>query len=167
MAMRLAGSFISPAFPPSSGNPEAPDGGVVSNMEPIHVLTGGIEYADEFGRLRRDSRIISFDIHSFAKIRLDEKHDRIVFEFTWLTGHCRGRVEGAEQVVDLRWSAFREFLDACRLPDGPKEFKAVSLGVRRSRPRLVFADNRENLRTAVGDRRVRRKLGKILMTSFN
>ena len=122
---------------------------------------------DEFDRLQLDGRIISSDIHSFVKIRLDEKRDRITFEFTWLAGHCHGRVEGTEQAVTLRWSGFREFLDACRWPDGPKEFKAVSLDVRGSRPRLIFDGNRENLRAAIGDRRVRHKLGKALMANFN
>ena len=121
----------------------------------------------ELDRLRDEGQIISSDIRSFVKIRLDEKHDRIAFDFTWLAGHGFDRVEGTEQAVDLRWSKFREFLDACRQPDGPKEFKAVSLGPRRDRPRLVFAGNRENLKAAVADRRVRRKLGKALMANFN
>ena len=122
---------------------------------------------NELDHLRSEDRIISSDIHSFAKIRLDEKHDRITFEFTWLTGHCRGRVEGMEQDVVLRWSSFRDFLDACRQPDGPRTFKALSLDVRGNRPRLVFAGGRENLRAAIGDRRIRHKLGKALMVNFN
>ena len=121
----------------------------------------------ELDRLQDEGRIISSDIRSFVKIRLDEKHDRIAFDFTWLTDHGFDRVEGTEQSVDLRWSKFREFLDACRQPDGPKEFKAVSLGPRRDRPRLVFAGNRGNLKAAVADRRVRHKLGKALMAHFN
>lgn len=98
---------------------------------------------DELDRLQSEGRIISSDIRSFAKIRLDEKHDRASFDFTWLTGHGSGRVEGMEQAVDIRWSRLREFPDACRQPDGPREFKAVSLGPRRDRPRHVFAGNRE------------------------
>ena len=121
----------------------------------------------ELDRLRDEGYIISSDIRSFVKISLDEKHDRIVFDFTWLVGYGSGRVEGTEQAVELRWSRFREFLDACRQPDGPKEFKAVSLDVRGSRPRLIFDGNRENLRAAIGDRRVRHKLGKALMANFN
>lgn len=120
----------------------------------------------ELDQLRSDGRIISSDIHSFAKIRLDEKHDRIVFCFTWLVGHCHGRVEGTEQTVTLPWSKFREFLDACRQPDGQKTYRALSQDTRR-RPRLIFAGNRANLRAAVADRRIRRKLGKALMQNFN
>ena len=122
---------------------------------------------DAFDRLEEDGSVIRCDIHSFAKIRLDRKHGRISFDFSWLTGHGFDRVEGIEQAVDLRWSKFREFLDACRQPDGPKKFKAVSLGSRRDRPRLVFAGNRENLKAAVADRRIRHKLGKALMANFN
>lgn len=63
----------------------------------------------ELDRLQCDGSIISNDIHSFAQIRLDEQSDRLRFEFTWLTGLCFDRVEGMEQTVNLRWSAFREF----------------------------------------------------------
>ena len=88
---------------------------------------------DEFDRLQRDGRILTSDIHSFANIRLDGKRDRIIFDFTWLTGHCHGRVEGTEQAVTLRWSRFREFLDTCRQPDGPGTFKAFPPADRKQR----------------------------------
>ena len=122
---------------------------------------------EEFDRLRENGHIISSDIRSFVKIRLDERHDRIVFEFTWLSGHGFDRVEGYEQDVYISWSKFQAFLDVCRDPDGPKEFKAVSLGPRRGRPRLIFDGNGANLKAAVADRRVRHKLGKALMANFN
>ena len=121
---------------------------------------------DELDRLQREGHIISNDIHSFVQIRLDEQRDRIRFEFTWLTGHSFDRVEGNEQTVHLRWSPFRTFLETCRQPDGPKEFKAISLDVHRGRPRLVFDGNRANLKAAIDDPLVRRKLGKALMTNF-
>ena len=122
---------------------------------------------EEFDRLRDEGRIISSDIHSFVEIRLDERHDRASFEFTWLTGLVNDRVEGIRQTVDIRWSRFREFLDACRQPDGPKDFKAISLEPRRDRPRLVFSGSKANLRAVVADRRIRHKLGKALMAHFN
>ena len=118
-------------------------------------------------RLQRDGSIITNDIHSFVQIRLDERRDRITFEFTWLTGRSFGRVEGVEQTIHLRWSAFRAFLETCRQPDGLKDFKAISLDVSRHRPQLVFDGNRANLKAAIGDPLVRRKLGKALMTNFN
>ena len=118
-------------------------------------------------RLQRDGSIITNDIHSFVQIRLDRRRDRITFEFTWLTGRGFDRVEGVEQTIHLRWSAFRAFLETCRQPDGPKDFKAISLDVSRHRPRLVFDGNRANLKAAIGDPLVRRKLGKALMTNFN
>lgn len=121
----------------------------------------------EFDRLQRDGRIITSDIHSFAEIRLDEKHDRIEFDFTWLIGHSFDRVEGTEQTVTLRWSAFRAFLQNCRQPDGPESFKAISLDTPRERPRLVFAGNKANLRAAIDNRHIRHKLGKALMANFN
>lgn len=122
---------------------------------------------DELDRLQRDGSIITNDIHSFVQIRLDERRDRITFEFTWLTGRSFGRVEGVEQTIHLRWSAFRAFLEDCHDPDGPRDFKALSLDVSRHRPRLVFEGNKANLKAAIGDPLVRRKLGKALMTNFN
>ena len=119
-----------------------------------------------FDRLEEDGSAIRCDIHSFAKLRLDGNHDRISIDFTWLSGYSFGRVEGAEQAVDIRWSRFRAFLDACREPDGPKEFKAVSLDPRRDRPRLAFVGSKANLKAAIADRRVRHKLGKALATNF-
>lgn len=121
---------------------------------------------DELDRLRRDGALVTSDIRSFVHIRLDERRDRVTFDFTWLTGHGFDRVEGTEQTVHLRWSPFRAFLDACRGPDGPREFKAISLDISRHRPRLVFDGDRANLKAAVGDPRVRRKLGKALDLNF-
>ena len=124
----------------------------------------------ELDRLQGEGRLITNDIHSFAVLRLDERRDRITFEFTWLTGRSFGRVEGQEQTVHLRWSKFRDYLDTVRRPDCPEEnkvFRAISLDVRRGRPRLVFDGNRANLRAAIGDPLIRRKLGKALMANFN
>lgn len=121
---------------------------------------------NELNRLQREGGIITSDMHSFARLRLDEQRDRITFEFTWLTGHCFDRVDGTEQTVHLRWSQFRAFLDSCRQPDGPKDFKAISLDVSRHRPRLVFDGNRANLRAAIANPQVRHKLGKALMANF-
>ncbi len=124
----------------------------------------------ELDRLRSEGGIITNDIHSFAVLRLDERRDRITFEFTWLSGRSFGRVEGHEQTVHLRWSKFRDFLDAVHRPDCPEEkkiFKAISMDVRRGRPRLVFDGNRANLRAAIGDPLIRHKLSKALMENFN
>ena len=124
----------------------------------------------ELDRLQDEGSIITRDIHSFVVLRLDERRDRITFEFTWLSGRSFDRVEGVEQTVNLRWSKFWDFLDAVRQPDCPEEkkiFKAVSLDVRRGRPRLVFDCNRANLRAAIENPLIRHKLGKALMANFN
>ncbi|MBD5118913.1 MAG: DUF4120 family protein [Clostridiales bacterium] len=124
----------------------------------------------ELDRLQSEGSIITNDIHSFARLRLDEHRDRLTFEFTWLSGCGFDRVEGVEQTVHLRWGKFRDFLDAAHQPDCPeknKVFRAISLDARRGRPRLVFDGNRANLRAAIGDPRVRHKLGKALMANFN
>lgn len=120
----------------------------------------------ELDRLQRDGSIITSDIHSFAQIRLDERRDRITFDFTWLTGRSFNRVEGTEQAVILRWPDFRAFLENCRQPDGSQDFRAISLDMSRRRPRLIFDDNRANLHAAIGNPLIRRKLGKALMLNF-
>ena len=122
---------------------------------------------EEFDLLQQAGKIITSDIHSFSKIRLDERRDRITFDFTWLSGRSFDRVEGMEQTVSLRWSKFQAFLRDCRQQDGPKTFKAISLDISRNRPRLVFDGNRENLHAAIGNPHIRHKLGKALMTNFN
>ncbi len=122
---------------------------------------------DEFDRLRRDGRAISSDIHSFVTLRLDQARDRIVFLFTWLARHGLDRMEGTEQTVTLRWSEFEGFLQNCRQPDGSRTFRGLSLDTGKGRPRLVFAGNRQNLKAAVGSRRIRHKLGKALDRNFN
>lgn len=121
----------------------------------------------ELERLKHDGHIISNDIHSFLQVRLDERRDQAVFEFTWLAGRGFDRVEGFEQTVRIRWSRFRTFLEECRDPDGPRDFKALSLDVSKDRPRLVFDGNRANLHAAIADPVIRRKLGKALMANFN
>ena len=50
----------------------------------------------ELDRLQSEGSIISNDIHSFAVLRLDERRDRITFEFTWLSGRSFDCVEGHE-----------------------------------------------------------------------
>lgn len=122
---------------------------------------------EELDKLRDEGRIVVSDIRSFLKARVDKGHDWVTLDFSWLTGHCYGRVEGFEQTVYLRWSKFQAFLRDCRQPDGLKDFKAMSLGPYRGRPRLVFDGNKANLRAAVADRRVRHKLGKALTLNFN
>ena len=124
----------------------------------------------ELDRLQSEGSIISNDIHSFAVLRLHERRDRITFELTWLSGRSFDCVEGHEQTVHLRWSKFRDYLDTVRQPDCPEEdkiFWAISLDTHRGRPRLVFDGNRANLKAAIGNPRVRRKLGKALMANFN
>ena len=124
----------------------------------------------ELDRLQSEDSIISNDIHSFVVLRLDERRDRITFEFTWLSGRSFDRVEGHEQTVHLRWSKFRDYLDTVRQPDCPEEdkiFRALSLGVSKSRPRLVFDGSRANLHAAIADPVIRRKLSKALMANFN
>lgn len=121
----------------------------------------------ELDRLRRDGSILTSDIRSFARIRLDERRDRITFEFTWLSGRGSGQVEGTEQTVTLRWSGFKAFLEECRLPDGPKSYKAISIDTSKSRPRLVFDASCDNLREAIKERHIRHKLSKALMANFN
>lgn len=120
----------------------------------------------ELDRLQRDSNIIVSDIRSFVQIRLDEWRDRIVFGFTWLSGRGNEKVEGTEQTVTLRWSGFKAFLDECRQPGAPKSYKALSIDTTKSRPRIIFDGNRDNLKAVIKIRHIRHKLAKALMANF-
>lgn len=122
---------------------------------------------EEFDRLQQEGRIITCDIRSFARIWLKERNDLVKFQFAWLSDSGLGRVEGVEQKITLGWSGFLSFLQDCRRPDGPRTYKALSLDTSKRRPRLVFAGSGENLRSAVGNPRVRHKLSKALMAHFN
>ena len=74
----------------------------------------------ELDRLRRDGSIIANDIHSYVQLQLDERRDRLTFDFTWLTGRSFGRVDGIEQTIHLCWSAFREFLETAASRTAPR-----------------------------------------------
>lgn len=121
---------------------------------------------DNFDRLQRDGSIITSDIHSFVRLRIDEWRDRITFDFTWLSGRNGGRVEGTEQTVTICWSRFQEFLKECHQPGVPQSFKALSIDTTKSRPRLIFDGNRDNLKAVIKIRHIRHKLVKALMSSF-
>lgn len=122
---------------------------------------------EDFDRLKRDGCIITSDIRSFVRIRLDKWRDLITFGFTWLSGYGNGRVEGTEQTVTIRWSDFNAFLERCRQSGGNKNFKALSIDTSKFRPRLVFDGSKDNLRAAIGNPNIRHKLSKALVSNFN
>lgn len=122
---------------------------------------------EELDRLQRDGSIIIKDILSFAQLRLDELRDQIEFRFTWLTGCGCDHVEGVEQTVTLCWSKFLVFIQNCHLTDSPKTYRTISLDTKKSRPKIVFGGNRENLRAAIANPHIRHKLSKALMDNFN
>lgn len=119
----------------------------------------------EFEVLDREGSSVTADIYSFARLRLDRKHGLLEMDFTWLSG-SESDLRGFSQTIRLPWDRIRELLDA-PYEEGLPGVKLLSLPPASTRPRLVFDGDRANLRAAVGDHAVRRKLGKALMANFN
>lgn len=119
----------------------------------------------ELDDLERAGSAITADIHSFARLRLDRQRDLLEMDFTWLSG-SESDLRGFSQTVRLPWCRIRQLLDV-PYAEGLPGVRLLGLPPAATRPRLVFDGDRTNLRAAVGDPRVRRKLGKALMANFN
>ncbi|WP_304973833.1 DUF4120 family protein [uncultured Alistipes sp.] len=119
----------------------------------------------EFDDLKRAGSAITADIHSFARLRLDRRSGLLEMDFTWLSGG-ESDLRGFSQTVRLPWERIRQLLDVPYAEDLPS-VRLLSLPPAARRPRLVFDGDRANLKAAIGNPRVRRKLGKALMANFN
>lgn len=120
-----------------------------------------------FDDLQRRGRVVVDDARSSVVLRLDEKHDRLEFRFTWLSGSGFYGDEETEQTFAICWSKFRAFLYGCRQPGGPKTYKAISLETFEDHPKLTFIGNHKSLQDAIKNKKVRHKLGKALTNCFN
>lgn len=116
----------------------------------------------EFARLEHEPEVITRDIWSFAVLRRDKDKDTLSVQFTWLSGDGTN-VKGSEETVTLRYSELAAFVQANE-GEGA-EYRALSLDWRAHRPRLVF-NSGKNLRAAVSNGTVRRKLSRALRDSF-
>ena len=119
----------------------------------------------EWERFCRESRILSNDGQSFAKLWYEKDIGVLSIRFFWLSICSGDRVTGWEQTVRLPYDALDEFVRRSLTDAGTKQWKALSLQDRR-RPKLEF-DGAENLHAALSNKTVRRRLVRFLRDQFN
>ena len=91
----------------------------------------------ELERLKREGSVITYDLHSFARLRYDPDKGVLSIRFIWLSASDRGEFTGWEQTVRLPYDTLAEFA-ARSLVDGElKQWKALSLAERRTPRRIL------------------------------
>lgn len=99
----------------------------------------------ELDRLQRDGHIITNDIHSFARLWLDERRDRITFDLQPLWGHHRIQVRTRLRHLQVRLLQHRRWLGA----SGPQLYAFAGRLYRikrsggRGKTNLTFAQSHE------------------------
>ena len=117
----------------------------------------------ELLRLRETGYLIVSDLQCFAELRR-ETGDRVTITFCWLSEGCGGSLTGWKQTVMLSLNRLLDFAE--QTGDGEtKMLKLLSLRETFS-PKLVFVDA-GNLRRAVANAAIRRKLARFLSRSFH
>jgi len=119
----------------------------------------------ELERLRREGSVITYDLHSFARLRYDPDKGVLPIRFIWLSASDRGEFTGWEQTVRLPYDTLAEFAARSLVDGESKQWKALSLAERRT-PKLVFC-SKENLHAAVSNKIVRSKLVRCLRDHFD
>ena len=117
----------------------------------------------ELLRLRQTGYLIVSDLQCFAELRRGTG-DRATITFWWLSEGCNGSISGWKQTVMLPLNRLLDFAE--RIGEGDaKEWKLLSLKETFS-PKLVFVDE-GNLKQAVANATIRRKLARFLSRSFH
>lgn len=116
-------------------------------------------------RLWRDGSVITSDIHSFARLQHDRDRGVVSIRFIWLNAAGGDDLTGWEQTVCLPCDDLAEFAARSPADAGKKQWKALSLENKTS-PRLEFVEA-DNLRAALSNKTVRRRLVRCLRDHFN
>ena len=119
---------------------------------------------NELLRLERESEVILRDCSYFAVLRHDFKSSEVTVSLYWLSEHSDQVMIGRKQQFRLPYIRLRDFLEGCTEKNVMKEERMLSLPEKRG-PKIVFEDT-GNLRKAVSDKRIRRKLAKFLRSAF-
>lgn len=109
--------------------------------------------------------VIRCDSNSYAVFQRDDFDGTVGIQFDWLS-HSGDRFVGRRKTVVLDHGKLMAFVRASARDGGPKEWRCLSLPLRRKRPRLIFRCQ-ERLRECLGNKTVRRKLTKFLRCNFN
>jgi len=115
---------------------------------------------DTFSELEHRPEIIVRDLGSFAVMRRNKIKDTLTIQFTWLSSSDYS-IKGCEETVTVPYSEVM----AVAVKGTGAEYKTLSQ-IDSSRPKLVFC-NIENLRAAVENPTIRRKLSRALRDNFN
>lgn len=102
--------------------------------------------------------------NSFAVFRRDGFRGTVSIRLAWLNC-CGHRLSGWEECVILDYEKLMAFVRDSAVPNGPKEWRGLSVVPRTPRPRLVFRCD-ERLRECLDNKLVRHKLVKFLRDNF-
>ena len=116
-------------------------------------------------RLRQETYLVVNDLYSFAEI-YRRPGARVQIRFYWLSEQgCTGSMQGWKQEVMLPMGQLLDFAERGGWENGPEMWKLLSIEDTFC-PRFVFTDTR-NLRKAVENPTVRRKLARFLSRNFH
>lgn len=119
---------------------------------------------DGLKELEHKPKIIVQDIRSFAVLHMNTYAGTLEIEFTWLNGD-RNNISGFQQSVVVSYEKFMAFVHQSIVESGPKEWKTLSIDNSRKQPKLIFS-SRKNLREALQNATIRRKLTRFLRDGF-
>lgn len=102
---------------------------------------------------------------SFAVFYADEATDALRISFYWLDFTTSDIFKGEVQSVTLPLFDTLVFVEQSAFEQGPKEWRVLSRN-ESSKPYLTFSSS-NSLKAVVGNKLVRRKLGKFLRNNFN
>ena len=109
--------------------------------------------------------MIAHDIESFAVLRRDTYAETIEIELTWLSGDGYA-VSGYKETIILPYDQMVAYLDKSTSEDSPVVWKTLSINNFHKQPQLIFKSSK-NLRVALADGTIRRKLVRSLRDEFH
>lgn len=114
----------------------------------------------ELEGLETGSTILVQDIHSFAMLRRDAYAGTVEIAFTWLEGNGNS-VSGYQEAITLPYGKMME----CLRQSKPFVWKTLSIDSSAKQAQIVFK-SRKNLRAALANGVIRRKLIRFLRDQF-
>lgn len=120
---------------------------------------------DSLKELEYKSKVIVYDIRSFAVLRVDAHTGTIEIEITWLSGD-EDHLSGYQDMLALPYEKMKECLRESQQGE-PVVWKTLSMGTHREQPhpRFVF-NSRKNLHAVLENKIIRCKLIRFLRDQF-
>lgn len=114
-------------------------------------------------RMTQERVVTVGDAGSFAVLRYERELRRVVIRFVWLS-QCGCDLTGREETVQLSFDALMKFALESEKDPHVTQWRALSIEDA-EKPQLVFCEQR-NLRAALAQKAVRRKLIRFLRDNF-